>query len=45
MDLDEVECIVTNLIFQKQIKGYIAHQQHTLVVHPTDAFPPLGASA
>eukprot|EP00042_Codosiga_hollandica_P002626 m.11994 g.11994 ORF g.11994 m.11994 type:complete len:405 (+) comp16971_c0_seq1:89-1303(+) len=39
VDLDEVECIVANLIFQKQIKGYIAHDKKVLVVAKTDAFP------
>ena len=41
MDLDEVECIVANLIAQKQIKGYIAHAQATLVLSKLDPFPPL----
>lgn len=26
MDLDEVECIVANLIYRKYIKGYISHK-------------------
>ena len=45
MDLEEVECIVTNLIFSKQIKGYIHHQSHTLVIHATEGFPSLSSLA
>ena len=41
VDLDEVECIVANLIFQHQIKGYISHSLHTLVVSKAEAFPSL----
>ncbi len=45
VDLEEVECIVANLIFQKQIKGYIAHEKKILVVSKTDAFPSVAATA
>eukprot|EP00906_Rhabdomonas_costata_P005166 RCo007753 len=31
-DLDEIECILANLIFQSYVKGYIAHKQRTLVL-------------
>jgi hypothetical protein len=40
VDLDEVECIVANLIFQKFMKGYISHEKATLVLSVKDAFPP-----
>lgn len=38
-DLDEVECILSNLIYQGKIKGYISHQKRFLVVSKTDPFP------
>ncbi len=41
MDQDEVECILANLIVKKQIKGYIAHQHHALIISKADAFPAL----
>ena len=41
IDLDEVECIVANLIFEGKIKGYIAHQHKKLVVSKQNAFPSL----
>jgi len=41
MDVDELACILANLIAQKKIKGYISHQKQTLVVSKQDPFPPL----
>ena len=41
IDADEVECILANLIHQRYIKGYIAHQQRMLVVSAKEAFPAL----
>lgn len=41
MDLDEVECIVANLIYRKYIKGYISHQHRVIVISKADPFPPL----
>jgi len=41
IDVDEVECILANLIHQRYIKGYIAHQQRMLVVSQNDPFPAL----
>lgn len=40
-DLDEIECILANLIYQTWIKGYISHQARTLVVSQAKPFPPL----
>ncbi len=37
--LDEIECLVSNLIYQGKIKGYISHQKRFLVVSKTDPFP------
>ena len=41
MDLDEVECVLANLIYAGYIKGYISHQHGKLVVAKTGAFPAL----
>jgi len=38
-DLDEVECILANLIFRGYIKGYISHSKRILVLSKKDAFP------
>lgn len=39
IDMDEIECILSNLIFQGKIKGYISHQKSFLVLSKTDPFP------
>jgi hypothetical protein len=39
VDLDEIECILANLIFQGKIKGYLSHQKRYLIVSKTDPFP------
>jgi nuclear mRNA export protein PCID2/THP1 len=39
MDLDEVECILANLIFRGYIKGYISHSKRVLVLSKKDPFP------
>lgn len=41
MDLEEIECLVANLIYQGYIKGYLSHQKRTLVVSKQDPFPHL----
>lgn len=38
MELNELECILANLIFQGSIKGYIAHKR-CVVLSKTDPFP------
>jgi hypothetical protein len=38
MDLDELECILANLIYEKKIKGHIAHNSH-LIVSKENPFP------
>jgi hypothetical protein len=38
-DMDEVECIVANLVFDGHIKGYISHQKSCLVLREKDPFP------
>lgn len=39
--LDEVECILANLIHQNYIKGYIAHKAGVIVLSKKNAFPKL----
>lgn len=39
VDLDEIECILANLIFQGKIKGYLSHQKRYLILSKGDAFP------
>jgi hypothetical protein len=40
-DVDEIECILANLIFEGYIKGYIAHKAKYLVLSKVSAFPPI----
>lgn len=37
--MDEVHCIVANLIYEGRIKGYISHQHNKLVVSKQNPFP------
>jgi hypothetical protein len=39
MDLDEVECVLANLIFRGAIRGYISHSKRVLVLSKKDPFP------
>lgn len=39
MSLDEIECVLANLIYTGKIKGYISHEKRFLVVSKTDPFP------
>lgn len=39
VDLDEIECILSNLIFKGQVKGYLSHQKRFLIVSKADPFP------
>jgi len=39
MDVDEVECILANLIFRGYVKGYISHTNRVLVLSKRDPFP------
>ena len=43
VDIDEVECIVANLIHANRIKGYVSHAAGKLVVSKENAFPSLNA--
>ena len=38
LDLDELECLLANLIANSLIKGYISHEKRILVLSK-DAFP------
>mmetsp|Transcript_23184 Transcript_23184/g.54724 ORF Transcript_23184/g.54724 Transcript_23184/m.54724 type:complete len:409 (-) Transcript_23184:995-2221(-) len=39
IDMDEMECILANLIFKRYIKGYLSHAKRTLVLSKRDPFP------
>lgn len=39
IDLDEVECILANLIFRGYVRGYISHAKRVLVLSKRDPFP------
>ena len=39
MDLDEVECILANLIFRGYVRGYLSHTKRVLVLSKRDPFP------
>ena len=39
MELDEVECILANLIFRGYIRGYLSHAKRVLVLSKRDPFP------
>lgn len=43
VDIDEVQCILANLIFMGHIKGYISHQHQKLVVSKQNPFPSLSS--
>mmetsp|Transcript_29937 Transcript_29937/g.21693 ORF Transcript_29937/g.21693 Transcript_29937/m.21693 type:complete len:111 (-) Transcript_29937:43-375(-) len=38
LDLDELECLLANLIGNNLIKGYLSHESRILVLAPKDAF-------
>jgi len=39
MDLDELECILANLIFRGYVRGYISHTKRILVLSKANPFP------
>jgi hypothetical protein len=39
MDNNEIECILSNLIYANRIKGYISHEKRLLVLSKNDPFP------
>ena len=39
MENDEIECILSSLIYQYYIQGYISHQKSTLVLSKDNPFP------
>jgi hypothetical protein len=41
MDVDEIECILANLIYKGYIKGYVSHQNSKLVLSKVNPFPSL----
>ncbi|KAJ1618511.1 PCI domain-containing protein 2, partial [Pavlovales sp. CCMP2436] len=45
VDVDELECVLANLIYQNYVKGYISHQKRFLVVSAKEPFPALSSVA
>ena len=45
LDMDEVECVVANLIFRRYVKGYVAHKSKVLVVAKADPFQDLAGAS
>lgn len=41
VDVEEVECLLANLIFRKLVRGYLAQRSGVLVLAKANAFPPL----
>lgn len=39
IDLDEVECILANLIYKQYIRGYLSHEKRVLVLSKKEPFP------
>lgn len=39
MEIDEVQCIMANLINIQYIKGYISHEQKKIVLSDKNPFP------
>ena len=39
IDLDEVECILANLIYRGYVRGYLSHTKRVLVLSKRDPFP------
>jgi hypothetical protein len=39
MDLDEIECILANLIYRGYVRGYLSHSKRVLVLSKKDPFP------
>jgi len=42
IDLDEIECILANLIYRGVIRGYLSHAKRVLVLSKRDPFPESG---
>ena len=41
LGMEEVECLVANLIYRGYVKGYISHTKKVLVLSKANPFPPL----
>jgi hypothetical protein len=39
IDLDEIECILANLIYRGSVRGYLSHSNRVLVLSKRDPFP------
>lgn len=43
MDLDEIECILSSLIYQQYVMGYISHERRYLILSKDNPFPKLSS--
>ncbi|KAJ3329305.1 COP9 signalosome (CSN) subunit [Blyttiomyces sp. JEL0837] len=43
-DMDEIECMLANLIDKGLMKGYMSHEKSTLVLSKEQPFPPVSAA-
>ena len=41
LSMEEVECLVANLIYRGYVKGYISHSKRVLVLSKMNPFPAL----
>ena len=39
MKIEDVECVLSNLIYDGMVKGYISHAKSVLVLSKKDPFP------
>jgi nuclear mRNA export protein PCID2/THP1 len=39
LSMEEIECLLANLIYQNRIKGYISHEKKFLILSKADPFP------
>lgn len=45
VDIQEIHCILANLIYENKIKGYISMQHQKLVISKANPFPSLASIA
>jgi len=43
MELDEIECVLSSLIYQQYIMGYISHEKRYLILSKDKPFPKLNS--
>jgi hypothetical protein len=45
MDMDELQCVLANLIAKKWVRAYISHKHQKVVTAKTNVFPKLSSFA